>query len=247
MKHEAHIVEIFSSFQGEGPYTGERMTFVRFSHCSMRCQYCDTPQGLCEQNTFRVEAPPGSGLFVEYKNPISATNLSNIVSAFADRTLSITGGEPLEQARFLAGWLPSQAQSKRILLETNGIHHEVLDELLPYVHIVSMDIKLPSSSGTKPRWDEHSSFLQKAIASGRETYVKIVVTAKTSDRDIQNAITVVGRVNKFIPVIIQPATPTLCFNLPPRQERTEAILRLCHAYLPDVRFIPQRHKEWDVL
>ena len=43
----ANIVEVFSSLQGEGIYTGLPMTFVRLGSCSMGCRYCDTPAGLC--------------------------------------------------------------------------------------------------------------------------------------------------------------------------------------------------------
>jgi organic radical activating enzyme len=36
------INEIFHSIQGEGPATGEPCTFVRTSHCNLKCDGCDT-------------------------------------------------------------------------------------------------------------------------------------------------------------------------------------------------------------
>ena len=247
MDHAADITEIFSSIQGEGPHAGERMTFVRFAHCSLGCRYCDTPRGPCRSESLSVESPPRSERFEKRPNPVGASELCEILADFDDDTISVTGGEPLEQASFLAHWLPSIAHSRRILLETNGTEADALDLVLPFVHVISMDIKLPSSTGVRPLWAEHRAFLEKAAASRREMYVKIVVTSETSDRDVGEAIALVAGTNKYIPVVIQPASPTLSFHAPATAERIEAVTRLFCAWLPDVRIIPQMHKEWGVL
>jgi 7-carboxy-7-deazaguanine synthase len=244
--HNAHIVEIFSSLQGEGIYAGQPMTFVRFQRCNMKCAYCDTPQGLCHHEECQVESPPTSGNFTTVPNPVSATALCDILGSFEDDTLSLTGGEPLEQAEFLAAWLPSQVQGKRILLETNGTLHEELKAVLPYTHVVGMDIKLPSSTGCRPRWKDHATFLKAVVASGREVYTKIVITGRTTDRDIQEAIGLISQANKYVPTVIQPASPTLTFHQTVKPSRIKAVERLCRAYLPDVRVLPQLHKKWGV-
>lgn len=246
LSHTAQIVEIFSSLQGEGIYAGQPMTFIRFQRCNMRCAYCDTPQGLCHHKECLVESPPTSGNFTPVPNPVSATALCEILGSFDDDTLSITGGEPLEQAEFLATWLPSQVQGKRILLETNGTLHEELEVVLPYIHVVGMDLKLPSSTGCRPRWKDHATFLKAVVASGREIYAKIVITARTTDRDIQEAIGLISHANKYVPTVIQPASPTLTFHQTVKPSRIKAVERLCRAYLPDVRVLPQLHKKWGV-
>ena len=38
-----NLIEIFSSFQGEGPHLGEPMAFLRFQDCALSCKFCDTP------------------------------------------------------------------------------------------------------------------------------------------------------------------------------------------------------------
>jgi len=247
IKHTAHIVEIFSSLQGEGIYVGDHMTFVRFGKCNMRCVYCDTLEGVCHQDSLRIEVEPGSGNFKTFDNPVSATTLTELIQNFDDEFISITGGEPLEQVEFLEEWLPSIAPRRRILLETNGILHEELTRVLPFVHVVSMDIKLPSSTRCTPKWNDHTAFLNTAVAAGREMYVKFVVTADTTDADLQKSIGIITKVNRFIPIVIQPATPTLTFNHPISEQRLKAVERLCSAYLDDVRIVPQMHKQWGVL
>jgi 7-carboxy-7-deazaguanine synthase len=247
IKHSAHIIEIFSSIQGEGIYAGEHMTFVRFGRCNMRCIYCDTLEGICHKDSLRVEVEPGSGDFRSIDNPIAVTALCELMHGFDDKFVSVTGGEPLGQADFLEEWLPSIAPHRRILLETNGILHRELTRILPFVHVVSMDIKLPSSTCCEPKWEDHTAFLKNAVAAGREIYVKFVVTADTTDADIQKSIGIITRINKFIPIVIQPASPTLTFHHTISKERLEAVERLCSAYLDDVRVIPQMHKQWGVL
>jgi len=160
---------------------------------------------------------------------------------------SITGGEPLEQSDFLLEWLPTLNSEKRVLLETNGLHDLSLQAILPFVNVVSMDVKLPSSTGRAAAWDEHARFLGKSMASGKETYVKMVVTSKTSDHDIESAIKLLTTVNKYIPTFIQPASRTLKFQDCVSAERLESVKRLCGAYLHDVKVQPQMHKQWGVL
>lgn len=247
METRANIVEIFSSLQGEGRYVGEPMTFVRFSGCSMRCAFCDTRGAQRVEAGFRVETPPGSRTFSMHKNPVAITRLAEMMEAFDDEFVSITGGEPLEQADFLAEWLPSVAAKRRVLLETNGVLHSALGKVLPHVSVVSMDLKLPSSTRRPAVWAEHEEFLRAVLAAGVEAYVKIVVTGDTSDNDIQRAIGLVGSVNKYVPIFIQPAFDDLSLNAAISEERLSSIERLCGAYLTDVRVQPQMHRQWGVL
>ena len=247
MKHTANIVEIFSSLQGEGLYAGTPMTFVRFEQCSLSCRWCDTPQAFRHNCTCRVESPPKTETFIEVSNPITVTKLNELLDSFENEFLSVTGGEPLLQVAFLSEWLPTQSFKHRILLETNGVHALALADILKHVHIIGMDLKLPSSAGTKPVWNEHAEFLKTAMRENKEIYIKIVVTEETLDRDLQEAIRLISQINKYLPLILQPASPTLTFHETVTDTRLNSLSRIFSAYLPNVSVAPQMHKQWGIL
>ena len=244
--HQASLSEIFSSRQGEGPYVGEYMTFVRFGHCALSCQWCDSPESLDHSGIYKIETPPRSEAFTEFSNPISIAKLNEHLADFEDEFLSVTGGEPLEQADFLAQWLPSQFD-KRILLETSGILTKALLKVIHTIDIVSMDLKLPSSTGMKAYWKEHKAFLETCVQAKKEVYAKMIVTESTSNRDIEEAIRLINTTSRRMPVIIQPVSETESFASGITENRLHSIERLCQAYLPDVQIIPQMHKEWNIL
>ncbi|MBN1282682.1 MAG: 7-carboxy-7-deazaguanine synthase QueE [Proteobacteria bacterium] len=246
MGTQAHISEIFSSVQGEGLCAGTPMTFVRFAGCSLRCAYCDTEGSRRVGLKFRVETPPRSRRFSVCANPVSAESLSDILAPFDDGYVSVTGGEPLEQAEFLAEWLPGVSK-KKVLLETNGVLPRQLKLVLPWVDIVSMDIKLPSSTCGVARWEEHGRFLRALVDSGRDAYLKVVLTAGTSDSDVERAISAARSSGGAFPIFLQPASETPSFDAAVPGERLLAIARSFSAEFPDVRVMPQMHRQWGVL
>lgn len=247
MNQKANITEIFSSVQGEGPYTGTPMTFVRFVGCNINCRWCDTDTALGSEMTYRIETPPQSGRFITHQNPVTAESLNNHLLYFTDNYIAATGGEPLLQADFLIEWLGSGKSDRKILLETNGICFKELKEISKYIDIISMDIKLPSSTGGKSYWNEHSCFINNALYSGKEFYIKIVVTADTTNKDLQDAISMISSANKFIPVVIQPVSETKSYREKISDTQIESFARLCGMWLPNVKIMGQLHKEKGLL
>ncbi len=245
MPLQAPIIEIFSSFQGEGPRVGERHLFVRFQDCELSCKFCDTPLSFVENRFCRVEFPPFSKRFRQHPNPISSDRLTELLSEFQDPILSITGGEPLQKAAFLKEWLPSIRGRFRILLETAGVHFGEFREIVDLVDIVSMDFKLPSSTGMHPWWREHETFLN--IARGKEIYIKVVVTSETEEKDIVRGIELVRSIDPSIPFILQPASPFGRFHAAPTVEQIGHWQELSGRSLSQVRVIPQIHKQIGVL
>jgi organic radical activating enzyme len=240
--NEAQLSEIFSSFQGEGIYLGERQLFIRFAGCNLSCQYCDTPQALEIPKVFKVETEPGSRKFNHYANPAGLEQLVELVSplsgAAAHHSISLTGGEPLLQVDFLKLLLPRL--KGRIYLETNGVLPDHLAEIIELVDIVAMDIKLPSATGLSPYWKEHKKAL--AAAYRKEVFVKIVFTKESKVNEINEAAALIAEVDASIPLVLQPVSPSGPIKHRPAAEQILAFYNTARRKLNKVRVIPQVHK-----
>ncbi|MDL2280443.1 7-carboxy-7-deazaguanine synthase QueE [Selenomonadales bacterium OttesenSCG-928-I06] len=240
-----NLIEVFSSFQGEGLLVGSRQVFVRLASCNLNCKYCDTE--ILAKDVAKLEMTPGKLDFSDICNPVLASYLANHVNKmlFASKhhSVSITGGEPLIQFEALKDLLPGL--NAPIYLETNGILFEELQEVLPFIEYISMDIKLPSSlifgkiETPKNYWQEHAKFLE--IAFRKNVFIKIVLTAKTTFEEVEKAIEIINSVNKKIPLVFQPVTPVNGVESL-SIEKTIAFFELAQNVLDDVRIIPQTHK-----
>jgi 7-carboxy-7-deazaguanine synthase len=244
---DAYVDEIFSSVQGEGLWVGQRHIFVRFIGCDIRCGYCDTPgsvkreAGEGNSGFCRVQKSTNSSEYENVPNPLNARQVTEfckhlIIPGHSYSTLSLTGGEPLMQHQFLAGWLPNMRKDFRIYLETNGIHYREMEDLRDLVDVVSMDFKLPSATGLPPFWDEHRKFL--TAVRGKSVFVKVVTTRDTLHDDILASADIIADIDSAIPLIIQPASDLLASGSRTLIELQNAALRI----LQDVRVIPQVHK-----
>lgn len=215
MDKQANINEIFSSIQGEGPYIGYRQIFVRFSGCNLSCAYCDTDHST--------------------KKSLSAEELSSeIINLNPPRhhSISLTGGEPLVQTNFLLDFLP-KLKNIRVYLETNGTLHAELAKIIDYVDIISMDIKLKSSTGVAIPFNEHKKFIETAKNAAKEIFVKIVINEKITDEEI---LTVSELVKADIPLILQPMDNVF------EQEKLLSVYEKFLDYNVNTRIIPQTHK-----
>ncbi len=235
-----YVSEIFASFQGEGARVGERHLFIRMAGCNLRCRYCDTPESLVPTpclTIHRVALPP-----TRVANPIAKRQLVGYVGGFLEveaplDAVALTGGEPLMQADFLAQFLADARFSVPVLLETNGTLPDCLPAVLPWVTIVSMDIKPPSNTGERAFWDEHAEFLR--LSQGKEVYVKVLVDGATSEADVARASKIAAEGGA--PVYLQPITDgesRVCADYR-TLTRFFAVARLSHS---SVRIVPQTHK-----
>jgi len=239
---KTHIFEIFSSIQGEGPFIGVRQIFIRFCRCNLNCSFCDTREALNREiKTFRVETIPGSRQFEWYSNPLEHLDLLKIVRGLnpeRHHSLSLTGGEPLLQGEFLQEFLQNFGQSCPIFLETNGTMVKELETVLPFIDIISMDIKLPSVTGEN-LWKRHEEFLQ--VSRKKKVFVKVVLTGETTGDELIEAAKLIRRVNKSIPLILQPVSPVGGVKaISPK--KIIPLQDMCLKILNDVRVIPQMHK-----
>lgn len=95
------LVEIFYSVQGEGIRTGTPNIFVRFSHCNLSCNFCDTPY-----NDVNLE--------------LNLSQLINEIEKYPCKNIIFTGGEPTLQ---LDNELLSELKKRNyyLAIESNGI------------------------------------------------------------------------------------------------------------------------------
>ncbi|MHB8158303.1 MAG: 7-carboxy-7-deazaguanine synthase QueE, partial [Desulfocucumaceae bacterium] len=175
-------------------------------------------------------------------NPITIPVLINTLRDNFDLALhhsvSITGGEPLLQVEFLKGLLPAlRSLGIKIYLETNGTLPGNLGSIIGLTDIISMDIKLPKTSGCEPQWDKHLEFL--SIARQGQVFVKIVLDDHSDFLEYNTAVDLIARVDSGILLVIQPVTlDGKCILTPKRalEYQSAALKRL-----KEVRIIPQAH------
>jgi organic radical activating enzyme len=238
---KGYLSELFVSFQGEGLHVGRRHLFVRLSGCNIRCRYCDTPDSLVRENRFSVHRPGAAP--IAGRNPLTPAETRTYALQLLEGSqgvdgISVTGGEPLLQAEFIAELLADARLPRPRLLETNGMLPDRLTAVLPFVDVISMDIKLPSNTGEAAFWAEHERFL--SIGRGK-TYVKVLADASTDPADVERAALVVRAADPDIPVFLQPITsPDHSLDLAAAQ--LGSFFSLLRQHLNDVRVLPQTHK-----
>jgi organic radical activating enzyme len=251
----AHLTELFSSVQGEGPHVGRRQIFVRFYGCHRRCVYCDSPETVTAWQprgfrpaVFKHEQTPGRRDFTEHPNPVSAEQLAGLCLQY-DRprgihhAVAFTGGEPLLHADYMRTLFPLLREAGlKTYLETAGDLYHELEKILPDLDICAMDIKLPSVTQNEAAWGSHRKFLTRCAEGHVDTFAKIIVSAEASDSDIEQAVGVVADTAPGTPFIIQPMTPFGEAQNPPSPDQLLTWQLLARQHLPDVRIIPQCHK-----
>ncbi len=214
------IAEIFETVQGEGIYAGVKQIFVRFYGCNLSCQFCDTKLNHYEK--------------------YSSLELLNKIQRFSQpyHSVCFTGGEPLWQKDFLKEILSFIVpQNITTYLETNGTLFNELSEVLDNIDIISMDIKLPSSTGLDEFWEEHKKFLTLALK--RNVFVKTVICLDTSEEDLRSCVELISGLRRDIPLVLQPNSNELGREL---MDKLWGFQKVAGEALDEVRVIPQMHK-----
>ncbi len=217
MQNRVQIKEIFESIQGEGPCIGVNQLFIRFSKCNLNCAYCDTD--------FRTDLK-------EY----TVDELIEEVNKHPNvHSVSLTGGEPLCDADFLYEFLPKL--NKKVYLETNGTLYEQLSLIVNYIDIVSMDIKLPSTTLNNDNFYAHEEFI-KIAKNAKELFLKVVFDTNIKDDEILKTVELAQKYNLL--VVLQPKMDGEILNI-----STEFINETYYKFVSlydNVRLIPQVHK-----
>ena len=230
---KAPIIEIFSSFQGEGLLIGQRQIFVRFAGCNLNCNYCDTGDSKSEK----------SGVLM---TPQEVTDEINKIVTPDCKAISFTGGEPSLYPEFISE--VSKNFDLDIMLETNGTLPDNID-LIDELDVVSLDIKLPEHFDGD--FDEEI-FLNEIksvnllISKSINVYCKVVILPSTKIKSFKEVVEKLSEniSNKSdLKIIIQPSSPLgewkdINFKL---FEFSEVVGQYF-----DVSTIPQIHKILDI-
>jgi len=229
------VVEIFSSFQGEGLLAGKRQIFIRLAGCNLNCNYCDTKYAKVGGRQMSVGEVVGEVL----------RKVSNDL-----HSISFTGGEPLLQHKFV-GEVAQKLKEYDFLtyLETNGTFLERLREIVEDFDFAAIDIKLPSHFQNMTI-EKYRQILNKELCSiqvshdgGVITFVKMVLLRNTTYTEVEEICEELGKAidDRAIPLILQPVTPIGEVKAP-TFEQLVRMSEIASSYIRSVYVLPQIHK-----
>jgi organic radical activating enzyme len=242
---EGHLLEMFSSYQGEGPLAGVRQIFVRLSGCHLRCVYCDTPESWERSARWRIESAPGARAFEERSNPVRSEDVIETIRDWQGQlphhSVAFTGGEPLLQPEFvksIAGG--ARSLGLKTYLDTSGTLAPSLELVADSIDIFALDLKLPSCPGVRLDWEDARRCLE--AVRGREAFVKIVVMEDSDPDEVARAARLVRETDPAIRVVLQPVTPVSAATVEPSGRTLIAMRRRCLEEGVEPLVIPQLHK-----
>lgn len=194
---KAPIIEIFSSFQGEGVLIGQRQIFVRFAGCNLNCAYCDTKNSISKKE----------GTLMTPEEVVS--KIESILTPDC-HTISFTGGEPSLYPEFINE--VSKLTNLDIMLETNGTLPANIG-LIDNLDIVSLDIKLKEQFDGDFKEDiflNEIKSLNLLIEKSINVYCKVVILPCLKIKSFEEVIEKIDNeiIDKNnVQFIIQPSSP----------------------------------------
>lgn len=230
---KVRISEIFTSIEGEGILYGTKTLFVRLAGCPFSCFYCDTPESL--------PLDSGKEYTISQACDLIDSNIQN-----KTYKVNFTGGDPLMQHQAVAN-LAKHVQNKQIptYLESSCFDSEKFKYLLPFIDIAKIEFKTKDSEFVD--YAHYDKLIKNAIqcmefsiSSNKTTYIKIVVSSKTTTNDFRQLIdSIFSKVTAGISgFIIQPTYGVSEPSLDSLLELYDTV----YPYYNEVKVIPQLHK-----
>ncbi|QIS22179.1 7-carboxy-7-deazaguanine synthase QueE [Nocardia terpenica] len=150
------LAEQFESVQGEGPWTGQRCAFVRFSRCNLTCSWCD------EKHTWDwCRYRPG-----EVSRRVPVHDVAAWVRECEVDLLVITSGEPMIQQAAMIALADEVGTAVRVQVETNGTQIPCR-ELVERVDLWVVSPKLSSSGWNSVAGSSHRRWMRCAVPVAR--------------------------------------------------------------------------------
>ena len=192
-----NVIEKFVSIDGEGPSAGQLAVFIRFSHCNLRCSWCDTHYSW-----------DGSSQVTQ----MTAQDIYNYIKETGVVNVTITGGEPLIQSG-IEDLLSLLALDENLVIrvETNGsveiAPFKAQNKTAKLQFIV--DYKLPASKMTS------KMCLENMTKVDHWDVYKFVIA---SEEDLEHGIKIVkdydltSRCLVFFSPVVEQISPELIVN-----------------------------------
>lgn len=243
------VLEVFSTFQGEGPRVGARQVFVRLARCDLRCAFCDTPESYPTPEKAKIEIRAGGDHHEHPENPVSVSDIVAAVARLDDppgvhECVSITGGEPLlhpNAVREIA--IGARTLGLAVHVETGGHRPGAVRAVLDLVDTVSPDLKLESACRAPTPWDAHRETYQVLEAAGKVLAIKAIVCATTPVAEVAEAAAFAAEHAPSAPLVLQPVTSIgIDAPAPPPTSHIYRLHAAAGRVHPDVRVIPQVHR-----
>ncbi len=115
---------------------------------------------------------------------------------------------------------------------------DALREVIDFIDIISMDFKIPSTTGKGEFWEKHRDFLD--AAKSKELIAKVVVSSGTPAEEVETAAKILATTAPDALLVIQPAV--LAAKSGPSPEMLFEFYSCARQVLKNVRVIPQVHK-----
>jgi 7-carboxy-7-deazaguanine synthase len=232
---KVQLSEIFTSIEGEGILFGTKTMFIRLAGCHLNCRWCDTAYALPLNSGLSYDISEVKDLIMERMQPNTYK-------------VNFTGGEPLLQYRAVRE-LTKFVKEKgvRTYIESSCFDSSRFEKVLPYVDFCKIEFKMKDSDVIDPAHyydliENEKECLNLAIDTRKVTYIKIVVTRSSSLQEFKELVQSQLKNVKAVDLagfIIQPSHgvdhPTV--------ERLLDFYDAVYPLYPDVRIIPQLHKE----
>jgi 7-carboxy-7-deazaguanine synthase len=233
--NKVQLSEIFTSIEGEGILFGTKTMFIRLAGCHLKCRWCDTAYALPLHSGLSYDISQVKGLITEHLQPNTYK-------------VNFTGGEPLLQYRAvieLAKFV--KEKGVRTYIESSCFDSNRFEKVLPHVDFCKIEFKMKDSKVIDPAHydnllENEKECLNLAIDNHKVTYIKIVVTRSSSLQEFEELVESQLKNVKAVDLagfIIQPS-----YGMDdPTVERLLDFYDAVYPLYPDVRIIPQLHKE----
>jgi 7-carboxy-7-deazaguanine synthase len=171
------------TFQGEGPFAGRAVHFLRLNRCNLNCVWCDTPYTWADTENKAAKHQLGV-VFPRGENESKLTIDQTLAMLYSNSVsfLVISGGEPLLQARALKELLDNTAI--QVQFETAGTLPPLDYGFEANVHYV-VSPKL-ANSGNEQEKRYKPGILKQFV--GKDAHFKFVVTQPDDLNEVESIV-----------------------------------------------------------